>query len=375
MTSEDLPARGPARPTTRVAILGCGLMGTSIAMAAVRRGDSVTGFDEDPERLAQGARLGGFSPAESVHDCAGGADLVFICTPTASIPRLAVEALGATPHGTITDVGSVKSRVVDEVEMAAPAEARGRFVGGHPMAGSERSGPEWASAALLEGAVWVLTPIRTTGAESLGAVEAWVGSVGARPVRMDPTRHDRAVAVVSHLPQIVSASLMSFAAREEEGHGDNLLLAAGGFRDLTRLAASKPDLWADILISNTHELADALDGFAEALEEIKGLLLARDAEGLTRTLAMATEARLALAAKPHVRSGVALIQVLVPDRPGVLAELTIALGELGVNIEDLQIVHSPEGGGGVVHITVAAGESEPASAALTEHGFRPVRLA
>jgi prephenate dehydrogenase len=359
----------------RVAVVGTGLIGTSLAMAAIRAGDQVRGFDADPRVLAASAERSGLAPTTSLEECVRGATLVFVCTPIEAVARVVVEALRLAPDAIVSDVGSVKSHVAVEVEAGADASDLRRYVGGHPMGGSERSGPEHASASVVDGVVWVLAPVAATEARSIERLEAWIGRVGARPVRMDPERHDRLVAMVSHLPQVASTALMGLAATEEAGEPEILLLAAGGFRDLTRLAASNPRLWGDILLSNRQAIARAVDLYVERLSAIRDLVLAEDADGVERAFAEAKTARLSLAAKPQVRAGVAVLQVPVPDRPGVLAELTSAMGEAGVNIEDLQIVHSPEGGRGTVHLTVAAEAAEATERALLDRWFEPRRLA
>lgn len=359
----------------RVAVVGTGLIGTSIAMAAVRAGESVRGFDIDPWALARAAERSGLTPSSTLQGCVRGATLVFVCTPIPSLGGLVAEVLRLVPEAIVTDVGSVKSQVMDEVGRDAdPAHAE-RFVGGHPMGGSERSGPDHASAAVLDGAVWVLCPAPSVPEATLARVAAWVEKVGARPTPMEPERHDRLVAVVSHLPQVASTSLMGLAAAEEAGEPEILLLAAGGFRDLTRLAASSPRLWSDILLANADAIARAIDLYVDRLSRLRSLIGAGDADGVERAFGDAKRARLSLAAKPQVKAGVAVLQVPVPDRPGVLAEVTSTMSEAGVNIEDLQIVHSPEGGRGTVHLTVAADAAEDAERALRARWFEPLRLA
>ena len=192
---------------------------------------------------------------------------------------------------------------------------------------------------------------------------------------MDPERHDRLVAVVSHLPQVASTTLMGTAADQEAGEQDTLLLAAGGFRDLTRLAASQPALWSEILVANREEVAAAIDRFVRRLEDLRDRIAEGDAAGVESTFGAAKQARLGLAAKPTVRAGVAVWQVEIPDEPGALARITAVLGTGGVNIEDLQIVHSPEGGRGTVHLTVAADTAGSAADVLSSAGYDPTRLA
>ncbi len=360
-----------------IGVVGTGLIGTSIALAAARLGHSVRGFDRDAGVLARAADRAGLEPAGDIASCARDAWTVFVCTPVPSIAAVVVECLAANPRALVTDAGSVKSQVMVEVESRAGAgAASSRFVGGHPMAGSERSGPENASAAIFDGAAWILTPADPASpSPQAHALAEWVRAVGARPVVMDAERHDRLVAMVSHLPQVVSSALMALAAREHALDPDLLDLSAGGFRDLTRLAASSPPLWTDILRANRGAVVPALRRFMEALEEVQAALDADDAEGVEAVLTEGRRARQALSAKPQVRAGVAVFQVAIPDRPGVLAGLTGTLADGDVNIEDLQIVHSVEGGRGTAHLTVAADRAEAAAAALASQGFDPVRLA
>jgi prephenate dehydrogenase len=243
------------------------------------------------------------------------------------------------------------------------------------MGGSERSGPEHASPSVVDGIVWAITPHPRSDAARVAQLETWVASLGARPVRLDPGRHDRLVAFVSHLPQVASTALMSVAATEEAGEPEILLFAAGGFRDLTRLAASDPSLWSDILLANRAAIADAIDLYTERLARLRAEIVGERGDDVAATFGEAKAARLRLAAKPTVRAGVAVLQIEVPDRPGALARLTAILGEGDVNIEDLQIVHSPEGGRGTVHLTVAADAAAQATDVLGRVGLDPTRLA
>jgi prephenate dehydrogenase len=359
-------------PPERVAIVGTGLMGTSVAMAASRVGGSVRGWDPDPAHLRRAAERSGLESCEDLEACVEEADLVVLCAPIGSVPDLAVRSLAAAPEAIVTDTASIKGPVAAAVSGARGAD---RFVPGHPMGGSERSGPEHAAPSILDGIVWVLTPSATSEPGAVDRLSAWIASLGARPVVMDAERHDRLVAFVSHLPQVASTSLMELAATEEADEPEILLLAAGGFRDLTRLAASNPSLWSGILLANRDAIVHALDLYARRLSELRRLVAEQRGDELEALLDRAKRARLALAAKPTVRAGVAVLQVQVPDRPGALAELTRTMAEGGVNIEDLQIVHSPEGGRGTVHLTVAASESAAATDVLARGSFDPIRLA
>lgn len=356
----------------RVAVLGTGLMGASIAMAASRVGCALTGWDADADVAARAGERAGFEPAASLEAAVSGAQIVVICTPIASVSDLALRALRAAPNAVVTDTASIKAAIA---ATSLPALDAPRFVPGHPMGGSERSGPEHAAPSLVDDIVWVLTPTAASDPVQVDRLAGWIGRIGARVVRMTAERHDRLVALISHLPQVVSTALMALVATEETGEPEILLLAAGGFRDLTRLAASDPALWSEILRANADQITAALDLYVDRLVALRQDIANGDAEALERIFSFAKTARLKLAAKPKVRAGVAVLQVPVPDRPGALASLTAALSAGEVNIEDLQIVHSLEGGRGTVHLTVAGADADPAAEILGKAGFDPIRLA
>jgi prephenate dehydrogenase len=369
-----VPEAGP-RPIERVAVVGTGLVGTSIAMAAARAACAVRGWDADPEVAARAAARTRSAAAASLEEAVAEADLVIVCTPIDALAGSVVASLRAAPGALVIDTGSVKTRIVDEVAASADARDLGRFVGSHPMGGTERSGPDHASPSVVDGIVWALTPTGTTDPDAVARVATWVERLGARPVQLTPERHDRLVAFASHLPQVASTSLMGLAAAEEAGEPEILLLAAGGFRDLTRLAASNPSLWTEILLANREQVAGAIDLYVDRLRALRDEVLAERGPDVVRTFEDAKRARLRLATKPTVRAGVAVVQVEIPDEPGALARITSVLAEGAVNIEDLQIVHSPEGGRGTVHVTVAAGVVGDATEVLADAGYDPIRLA
>ena len=364
----------PPAEAGHVAVLGTGLIGTSVALAARRAGRVVRGWDADADVLGRAAATGALEAGPDLAGTVAGADVCVVCVPIDRIPEVVAAALAADPHVVVTDAGSVKGSIVGAVTSAAPG-ALDRFVPGHPMGGSERSGPGHASAHVIDGIVWALAPAPSTDPSSVALVVAFARSMGAHPVELTPERHDRLVAVVSHLPQVASTALMSMAAREEADEPDLLVLAAGGFRDLTRLAASNPRMWSEILTANADQIVGAIDLY------VAGVLALRDAidedrrGDLERSFAGAKAARVGLAAKPQVRAGVAILTVEIPDQPGALARITATLSDAGVNIEDLQIVHSAEGGRGQVQLTVASAAAEEAADVLAAAGYDPARSA
>ena len=245
-----------------VAIVGVGLIGGSVGMTlrARKLAREVVGVGRDPERLAEAVRLGAIDSAETdLGRAVAGADAAIICTP---VGRVAQDCRAAANLGgdrlLVTDAGSTKRGIVEAVE--SDPIARGRFVGAHPIAGSERSGVAAASADLFAGRACVLTPTAITPADRLGRARAFWESVGCRVVAMPPAEHDRALAVTSHLPHVAAAALASLLPEEWEA------LTGGAFRDGTRVAASDASLWADIFLANRTPILDALDRFEHRLQ-------------------------------------------------------------------------------------------------------------
>lgn len=347
-----------SEPVGRALVVGTGLIGGSIGLALRGHGWHVTGRDLDTARSARALELGAL---DAVGDDPA-ADVTFVCTPVLAIAAEARAALAG--GGVVTDVGSVKHPVVSAV-------SHPRFVGGHPMAGSEQEGVDGADPSLFEGATWVLTPTVDTDAEAYTRVRSVVTSLGADVVALHPAQHDELVALVSHVPHLAAATLMTLAARETEEHAAVLRLAAGGFRDMTRVAAGHPGIWPDICAENREAIVDALDRLVAALGTMRDLVDRGDRPGLLAALDGARAARVNLPARVVTAEGLAEMRVPVPDRPGVLAEVTTLLGELGVNIVDLEIAHSVEGPRGVLVVVVEEGDAGPAVKALVDRGYRP----
>lgn len=358
-----------------VAILGTGLMGGSLGIAILERhlASRVVGFDLDPETARMALKKGAItevagSPGAAVED----ADLIVIATPVSTIPAVFEEVARDLPDGAVvTDVGSTKATVVEEI--SAGERGKRHFVGGHPLAGSEKEGVEAASGDLYTGCLWVLTPTPNTDPSAYRSLMQFLGRLDARVISLEPHRHDEAMALSSHLPQLLSSALMHFAANLTATPEGLPLLSAGGFHDMTRIAASSPDLWVDILRENRPALLDVFHRFREALGRAERSLDEADWDSLHQLLASARQARKMVPGKAGIApSELIEIRIPVPDRAGVLAEVTTTLGEAGVNIEDIDIVHSPEGGRGVVHLVVAGrSKAEEAFRAITQKGFQP----
>ncbi len=338
----------------KITIIGVGLIGGSLGMAVLNRGLAlrVTGVDE-PENLKLAIE------AEAVHDgttspeaAVTGADLVVVATPVGVTGEIIRKIAPLLKQGCIvTDVGSTKSGIVREAERVMPPGTS--FVGGHPMTGSEVSGVKGADRYLFENAVYVLTPGKNSDSESVARVSRLASAVGARVIEIDPDEHDLMVATVSHLPHIVATALVNTAGDLEKEHRGLLMLAAGGFRDTTRIASGHPQMWRDICISNRDNILKLLDKFGDMLEQTREMVAACDHGSLAASFCRAREIRENMPSR--IRGYLPLqyeITVTVPDRPGSIAGLASCLGDAGININDIEILRVREGEGGTIRIAL-----------------------
>ena len=353
----------------RIAILGTGLIGTSIALALKRSNPQVriTGFDHDPGELGVARSRGAIDAVVEEGALAGReADLVVVAVPPDRFSEVAgAAAPGCSPTTVVTDVASAKTEIVARGEDLFGS----RFVGGHPMAGSERRGAGAADPDLFQDASWILTPTDLTSSQAYRSVSGLASSLGARVVALDPAKHDSLVAGLSHVPQLVAGALVQAAASAE--NGDPFLgLAGGGFRDTTRIASSDPTLWVAILQANRAAVLESLARFGGAVDHIARLITEERWSEVAGWLEAARDVRGGLFLKPELPGGSVALSMMIPDRPGVLAEVTTEAGRLGANIEDLRIVHSTEGGRGRLELIIAGSEAADAlSAALESRGY------
>jgi prephenate dehydrogenase len=345
----------------RLAIVGTGLMGSSVALAAKRAGAAqVAGFDVDEGALAESVECGAVDrPASSLAGALSEAELAVVAVPISELGGQVTAALAEAPEGcTVTDVGSTKASV------CATAKGFARFVGGHPVCGSEARGAAHASAGLFGGATWFLTPQPETDPECYRLVHLFVTELGATPVAIGARAHDRLVSLTSHLPHALANLIVNQAgALSVDGH-DPLAAAGGSLRDMTRVAGANPRVWADILLDNRHEVRAALAEHRRAVEELEEALAAGDAGFLARWIAEAASNRRRLLETAYAAPAGELqgLRVHVPDRPGVLAGITQALGAERINIEDFELRHLSPDRGGILTLLVA-GEAEARRAA------------
>jgi prephenate dehydrogenase len=348
----------------RLGIIGTGLIGASVGLAAKRAGvPLVEGYDFY-DNVAEAARERGAvdQTAIAADELLADSELVVVAVPVIALGSVLREAVGA--EVTVTDVGSTKSNLGEA--LTSP-----NFVGGHPVTGSEAHGPEHATADLFDGATWFLTPTAHTDPERYRLVHGFVSGLGATPVAIDPQAHDQLVAVTSHLPHALANLLVNQAgASRIEGH-EPLAAAGGSLRDMTRVAGANPRIWVDIFLENTEALRGALGEHRRRLEQLEAALEARDAGFIARWIGEASGNRRRMLEQAFPDPGeLQQLRVHMPDRPGVLAGITQALGAQRINIEDFELHHvSPERGGTLTLLVTGAGEAERAATLLESQGY------
>lgn len=350
-----------APPASHVALLGVGLIGGSVGLAARERtGARVVGWDPDAAALDRARERGAVDDARAeLDEAVAGAGLVVVAAPVAALQDVVARALEAAgPETAVTDVGSTKRALVAAVDDE-------RFVGGHPLAGAEAAGVEHARADLFADATWYLTPTRRTSGLLLERVHRFVGALGARPTHVEPDVHDRLMAAVSHLPHVVANVLVDQVA--EALGGETLPPTGPSFRDATRVAGAHPDLWAQIYAANRDALVDRLDDALQRLRDVRDRLAAGD--DLKAWQASVAERRRALLEVGLTGGARTEVRVAVPNRPGVIADLAITLAKAGINISDMSLAPSPDGTSGVVALWVAQEDAPPARELVAGLGF------
>ena len=343
----------------RANVIGLGLIGGSIAAGLRQRGWRVAGDDADASTIDAAVERG-------VIDAPGldeQAEITFVAVPVLAVAEQVKRALSET-SGVVTDVGSVKVPVAEACDDA-------RFVGGHPMAGSELDGLDGADPEMFNGAVWVVTPQVHTDDLTLTRVTSVLRVLNAEVVALTPSHHDQVVAVVSHVPHLAAATLMQLAVGRAEEHAPLLRLAAGGFRDMTRIAAGRPDIWLDICVENRNAIVDALDELIGGLRDVRDRVEAHDRDGLRTMLASAREARTNLPGRVAHPEDLVEVRIRIPDRAGAAAEVFTLAADLGVNIANFEVVHLAEGNRGVAIVLIDAASADVFRGGLIARGFKP----
>jgi prephenate dehydrogenase len=351
----------------RVAVIGTGLIGTSVALALREHGVSVWLADTDPEAARLAVNLGAGEPLPET----GTADVAVIAVPPSVVAATLAAAQARGSKGLAacyTDVASVKQLPVTQAR-AAGCDLTS-FVPGHPLAGREKHGPAAARADLFLGRTWALCPAPETSEQAVATITTLVRTCGAVPVWADAAAHDRWVALVSHAPHLVAAAM---AARLEAAPAEALDLAGQGLRDVTRIAAGDIGLWTQILAANAGPVAEVLAAVAADLAEAARMLTDGDPKSVATLLEVG---QAGVGRIPGKHGGepreFAVVQVVIPDQPGELTRLFDAAGRAGVNIEDVRIEHTPGLPVGVAELSVRPAEAGPLLAALEAGGW-PVR--
>lgn len=342
-------------------VVGLGLIGASVALALTRAGWTVSGFDTDGD-VASRALDGGFISSLTTHDSL---ELVVIATPAGMVAAIASTLLAANdnPDLIVTDVAGVKQAIVHDV-------ADSRFLGGHPMAGSEQRGLQGARGDLFHNCTWVLTPTQDTPALVYSRLHGILREIEANVVAVSPEDHDRLVAIASHVPHLLAGALMNQAAEAAEQDAVLLQLAAGGFRDMTRVAAGDPAIWPDILFQNRHAIEASLLDLERRLARLRESLDQGDRPAVEADLETASVARRRLPGRALRSEDMAYLRVGLLDRPGSLASVTMVASELLVNIYDIEIAHGIEGASGTLLLTVDRSQAAALTKALGDIGFR-----
>jgi prephenate dehydrogenase len=337
-------------------VIGAGLLGTSIGLAAQRQGVTAWLSDANPEHVRTAVSLGAGIPAPTD----GVAQLVVVAVPPVHIAEVVVQALAT--GAVVTDIGSVKAQPLEEISDQVSEQDLVRYVGSHPMAGNERSGPLAASVALFDGRPWAVTPHVHSAPAAVALVEELVALCGAVAVRLTPVEHDLAVARTSHLPHLLAVLA---AGQLTEAVPEHLSLSGQGVRDVTRVAGGDPDLYGQIIRANAAVVSDLLRGVRGQLDDLIRAIDGTSSEDLVEIL---DRGRAGTQIIPGKHGGAPLetgpVFVLVPDHPGELARLFADIGEIGVNVEDLRIDHDPGRPVGLVELQVGTAAAEALRTAL-----------
>jgi prephenate dehydrogenase len=353
-----------------ITIIGVGVIGGSLGLSIKKHYPAVRIVGVDKRNVLRKAlKRGAIDHATTnLRKALSKADLVFLATPVSVIQKsLPKVAAFTSPHTLVTDVGSVKRTIMRSASRLFP---RGNFVGGHPMAGVELSGVDAAHPLLFENAVYVLSPMKSNPAGMLRQFADFLKELGARVVLLDPKTHDEVASVVSHLPQLTAVALTNVAGKEHRSGRRHLRLAAGGFRDLTRIASSRPEMWKDILEFNRDEIDKSVVLLIRELQRYRTYLRKRSKD-LPAKFRSARKIRDSI---PKSMKGflhpLAELYVFVKDKPGMMAKMTSVLAKADINIKDIELVKIREGRGGTFRLAFESKEtSARASVILKRVGF------
>jgi prephenate dehydrogenase len=350
-----------------IKIVGTGLIGTSLGLALARHGIKAGLSDHSKANLRLAIEYGAGEEASEEPE------LVIVCVPPDTTAEVVAEQLAKHPKAVVTDTASVKTEIHSRVAELAGKDAS-RYIGSHPMAGREKGGPGSARADLFFARPWVITPTENSSAEAIDLLKDLALKIGSLPILMSASEHDRAVALVSHLPQLVASLL---AARLLEGQESELNLTGQGLRDTARIAASDPNLWMQILSQNAAAITPLISKLREDLELIEtSFHNLSEAGALARINSLLERGNAGIARIPGKHGGKFVnyqqLTIVIDDSPGALASLLTFIGEIGVNIEDLKLEHSPGAPIGLVEIQIDPASAQQLAKQLTDNGWRIV---
>jgi prephenate dehydrogenase len=355
----------------KIAVVGVGLIGGSIGLAARERlGAEVVGFDPAPGALDAALDVGAIDRATAeVAAAVDGAEAAFVAAPVGALPAAVAAALAAAGEDcVVTDVGSTKRTVVDAVDDE-------RFIGGHPLAGAANAGVRHARAELFDGATWYLTPTPGTRGTLYERLHRLLSGLGARPAALDAETHDRMLATVSHLPHVLANVLVAQAARASTEEDEALPATGPSFRDITRVAGSNTAIWRDIYLANADALIDSIDDAMERLRTVRAALAGGDGDALAAWNDSARDDRRRLLEGDLAGGEVTELRVSVPNRPGVVAEVALALGKASINIVDMALYPAPDRSSGYIVLWIAGAERAAQAEALVAGLGLPVARA
>lgn len=337
----------------KIGFVGLGLIGGSLAKAfrSAEPKIGITAYDIDQDALALAKREGCIDEAadDVTKEAFGECDYIFLCAPVSENGGM-LERIAAVmkEDALLTDVGSVKGEIHAHIKRL---KLEARFIGGHPMAGSEKTGYENADEKLFENAYYILTPTTQTGKEQLLQYERLIRSLRAIPIVMTPEKHDHVTAAVSHLPHVLASALVNLVREEDQGDGTMKMIAAGGFRDITRIASSSPVMWEAVCMENTEQITVLLDAYIASLTEIRNTIKEQDGGRIYEFFSSARNYRDSFQVSDRgVLNVVYALHVDIPDAPGSLAAIAAILAEHEISIKNIGIIHNREYEEGVLRV-------------------------
>ena len=339
----------------KVGIYGVGILGASIGYILRNKkwAKQVIGIGRNEEKLKQAKNLKAIDEyVMEIDERISNLDILILGVPVQIIPKLAKKCAPYLKEGCIiTDIGSTKEYITAEIEKFLTDDLV--FIGGHPMAGSEKVGATNLDPYIFENAMYVITRSKFCDEKSIDIIKDMIMALDANPLEMDPKQHDLAVATISHLPHIVASSLVNSAAEIDNNSNYILPLAAGGFRDTTRVASGSPEMWRDICLTNRDRILEVIDIFKGEIEKFRELIQVSNEENLESLFSKGRDVRNTL---PKKRKGIISpmteIIAFVPDKPGVIGDIANILGRENINIKDIEVLHVRENEGGSVRIGI-----------------------